>query len=121
MSTPYSGARGQMFGNGNSQGQGRGNGQSQRMMGGNIQRVVGEIISVDDGSITVKLPDNSSKIVILSDKTSFTKSSGGSKSDLKVGDKIGVFGKTDTEGTVTAQDVQINPSFMNVPSATPSK
>ncbi len=90
----------------------QGNGQAQRQMGGGMQRIIGEIVSVDDTSITVKLPDNSSKIVLIADTTGFSKSSKGSKADLKVGVKIGVFGTVDTEGTVTAQDVQINPSLV---------
>ena len=59
--------------------QGRGNFQGARP-------VNGEIISQDDKSITVKMQDGSSKIVILSDQTMINKSSEGSKSDLKTGE-----------------------------------
>lgn len=86
----------------------------QGMMGG--QRgtggtVIGEIISTDDKSITVKLEDGSSKIVLLSDTVTVSKTDTGSKADLKTGVKVGVFGTTNSDGTVTAQNVQLNPMF----------
>jgi len=45
--------------------------------------VMGEILSSNDSSITVKLQDGSSKIVILSNSTSINKQATGSKTDLK--------------------------------------
>jgi len=71
--------------------------------------VNGEIISLDDKSITVKLQDGSSKIVLISDKTEINKAAEATKSDLKVGDKVAVFGQENSDGSVTAQNVQINP------------
>lgn len=86
--------------------QGRG-GNSQGM-----QPVSGEIISQDDTSITVKLQDGSSKIVILSDDTNINKSSEGSKSDLKTGETVTAFGTTNSDGSVTAQNVSIGGNTM---------
>lgn len=98
------------------------NGQGgQRGMG--FRPTIGEIISSDDKSITVKMDDGSSKIVLISDSTSINKSDSGSKADLKVGTKVGVFG-ADNNGTVTAQNIQINPQMRTVnssPSASVSK
>ncbi len=71
--------------------------------------VTGEIIASDDKSITVKLPDGSSKIVFLSDATSVNKAEAGTKLDLTEGTKVSVFGQTNSDGSVTAQSVQINP------------
>lgn len=48
-------------------------GQFQQRAGSGQRIVNGEIISVDDKSITVKLSDNSSKIVILTDTTALNK------------------------------------------------
>jgi len=73
--------------------------------------VNGEIIASDEKSITVKLSDGSSKIVLLSDATNINKAETGSASDLTVGTQVAVFGTTNSDGSVTAQNVQINPVF----------
>lgn len=85
--------------------------QGQNRQGGRtaFQPVAGEIISADDKSITVKLNDGSSKIVILSEKTSLNKASEATKADLKVGEKVAVFGSDNSDGSVTAQNIQLNP------------
>lgn len=83
------------------------------MMGGNRQGfggVTGEITANDGKSMTVKTSDGSAKIVILSDSTTVSKTSDGATSDLTVGTKIAVFGPSNSDGSVTAQNVQLNPS-----------
>ncbi|MBI4097253.1 MAG: hypothetical protein HY428_02445 [Candidatus Levybacteria bacterium] len=80
--------------------QGRGNFQGARP-------VNGEIISQDDKSITVKMQNGSSKIVILSDQTIINKASEGSKSDLKTGEKVAAFGTENSDGSITAQNISI--------------
>ncbi len=77
--------------------------------------VNGEIISADEDSITVKLADNSSKIVLLTDTTAINKSSEGSKEDLKVGEKVSAFGTENSDGSVTAQSIQLNPILRDMP------
>ncbi len=82
--------------------------------GGNrtgFRPVNGEIISSDDKSITVKLQDGSSKIVLLSDNTQINKAAEATKEDLKAGEKVAVFGQENSDGTVTAQNIQLNPEF----------
>ena len=76
--------------------------------------VTGEIISQDDKSITVKMTDGSTKIVILADSTSYTKTDTGSKADLKVGSQVGVFGTDNSDGSITAQNIQLNPQFRGI-------
>ena len=56
--------------------------------------------------------DGSSKIILLSDKTTINKATAGSKEDLKTGVKIAAFGTENPDGSVSASNVQINP--MNV-------
>jgi len=73
--------------------------------------VNGEIIAADDKSITVKLPDGSSKIVFWSDKTEINKAATATKDDLKTGEKVAVFGTDNADGSVTAQSIQLNPVF----------
>ncbi len=87
--------------------------------GGGARPVNGEIISADDKTVTVKMTDGSSKIVILSDSTQINKAATGSKTDLKTGEKVAVFGTDNSDGTVTAQNIQLNP-IMRMFGATPS-
>lgn len=73
--------------------------------------VTGVILSMDDKSITVKLDDGSSKIILLQDNLTVSKTDTATKADLKTGVKVGVFGTNNSDGSVTAQNIQINPMF----------
>lgn len=91
-------------------------GQFQSRFGqGGARPVNGEIIAADDKSITVKLPDGSSKIILLTDKTSINKAAQGSKDDLKTGEQVMVFGSTNSDGSLTAQNIQLNSTFRQIP------
>ncbi len=95
-------------------------GRGQRA-GAGFMPVSGEIVSVDDKSITVKLMDGGSKIVLLTDTTSISKSDQATKADLKVGMKVAAFGSQNSDGSVTAQSIQLNPMFRNMPSPSGQK
>jgi len=97
--------------------QGTRNGQFQQRFGQGFRPVNGEILSTDSSSITVKLQDGSSKIVLVSDTTSINKASEGTKDDLKVGERVTVFGQENSDGSVTAQTIQLGQIFRG---ATPS-
>jgi hypothetical protein len=85
----------------------RGTGQQNRgAFGGGVE---GEIISKDDKSITVKMPDGSTRIVLFSDTTAYSDFKEAKKSDLKEGLRIAVFGSSNTDGSLTAQRIQLNP------------
>lgn len=71
--------------------------------------VNGEILSMDASSITVKLRDGGSQIVLFSATTPVTKSVSGSSSDLSVGTQVTIIGKTNTDKSVTAESIQIRP------------
>lgn len=89
----------------------RGAGGGMRTGGNRGGTVVGKILSMDQNSITVQLQDGSSKIVNVSATTTYSKSATGSKSDLTSGINVAVFGTSNSDGSVTAQSVQINPIF----------
>ncbi|MFZ2024878.1 MAG: DUF5666 domain-containing protein [Microgenomates group bacterium] len=73
---------------------------------------IGTIASMDETSLTVKLQDGSSKIVILSGTTTYKTMTDASKSDINVGDTIAISGSTNTDGSVSAQSIQLNPAMI---------
>lgn len=74
----------------------------------------GEVTKIDDTSITIKTVDGSSKIILISDTTTFNKSAAASKTDLTVGSQVRVDGTTDTNtGSVTGKTIQIDPAMPN--------
>lgn len=95
--------------------------QDQRVNGNRagFQPVAGKIIVSDDKSITVQLQDGSSKIVLLSDKTVINKAEQATTADLKTGETVRVIGQTNSDGSVTASDIQLNPMQPSGPTPTP--
>ena len=86
----------------------------------NFRPVRGQILNMNSNSLTVKLSDGSTKIVVLSGSTTFVKSSPASQSDLKTGDTVNVVGTQNSDGSVTASDVQINPVMLQRPISAPT-
>ncbi|MEK7078294.1 MAG: DUF5666 domain-containing protein [Patescibacteria group bacterium] len=87
-----------------------GMGQSGRAGGGN-GLAVGEVISADDKSITIKLRDGGSQIIFFTPNTPITKSVSGSASDIAVGEQVTVSGAKNQDGSISAQSIQIRPSI----------
>jgi hypothetical protein len=85
------------------------------LRGRNGNGAAGTILNVDANSMTVKLTDGSSKIVLLTGTTSIDKATTAAVSDLTVGERVSAFGTTNTDGSITATNVQINPIVRPTP------
>jgi hypothetical protein len=123
--TRSTGALGQFQGQGNGQGFYRNGGQGRTTNRNGMRPVAGEILNSDANSVTVKMQDGSTKIVLLSSTTSIIKADKATKDDLKTGTQVAVFGTSNSDGSVTAQSIQLNPQFNmmrngQTPSGTPS-
>jgi hypothetical protein len=79
--------------------------------GANGGLVSGQILSQDDKSVTLKLLDGGSKIIFFSASTQITKSATGAVADLTVGENLMINGTTNTDGSITAQTIQIRPKI----------
>lgn len=90
-------------------GMGQGVPGAQRPAG--AEAIRGEIISQDEGSITVKLPDDSSKIILISKNTVINKAAEGSVDDLETGKQVMVFGQTNSDGSISATNIQLDSGF----------
>lgn len=69
----------------------------------------GEIISISDQSLTIKLQDGGSKIIFFTGEIPVMKSVQGAISDLKSSETITVAGTANQDGSVTASSIQIRP------------
>lgn len=96
------------------------NGGRRMGIGQNGGFVGGEVLSKDDKSLTIKMRDGSTKIVILSASTSVGKAAAGSLSDLASGQQVTVAGTANPDGSITAQQVQIRPEQAPAPGGQPN-
>jgi hypothetical protein len=98
------------FSNGNKQGQGNFQRMGGERNGANGNFISGEIISKDEKSITIKNRNGGSAIVYFSDSTHIGKSESGSLSDLNVGGEVMINGKSNPDGSLSAENIQIRPA-----------
>jgi hypothetical protein len=75
----------------------------------------GEVVSVEDQTLTLKMADGSSKIVVLSDSTAYQKTDSATKTDLNTGTKITVIGETNSDGSFTAKTVMVGENTFTPP------
>lgn len=90
-----------------------------RMNGGGM--VTGEIVSANSQSMTVRQQNGTTTTIYYSDSTDISKTSSGTFSDLSSGTDVAVTGTTNTDGSVTARSIRINPEMLTGnPGAYPS-
>ena len=89
---------------------GQGGGQRGSANGGAGDFVSGQIVSKDDTSVTIKTRDGGSKIVFFSGSTTIDKSVSGASSDLSAGQQVTANGKSNPDGSLAAQNIQIRPA-----------
>lgn len=96
-------------------GQGRGN---QGLGGVNGRFTAGQIIAKDTQSITIKMRDGSTKIVLFGGSTEISKFAAGTSNDLSVGQNVSIQGSANQDGSVTASTIQVRPA---IPTPSPAK
>ena len=72
----------------------------------------GEVIAKDEKSLTLKLPDGSTKIVFLSSSTQISKAAEGTVDDVEIGKQIMVSGEQNSDGSYTAKTIQLSPRLL---------
>ncbi|NMB48351.1 hypothetical protein GYA13_02800 [Candidatus Kuenenbacteria bacterium] len=99
-------SRGQFTGG--PQGMMSGPGGMNRAGNSSMSFIGGEIISKDDQSVTIKLNNGGSKTVLYSASTTIGKMATGTADDLSIGTSVMVTGKSTTDGSLTAESIQIH-------------
>ncbi len=70
----------------------------------------GQILSASANNIVIKMPNGSTKIILLSSATKINKSVAGSASDLSQGESVVISGTANQDGSISADAVDIRPS-----------
>ena len=68
--------------------------------------LTGEVITKDEESLTLKMPDSGSRIVFFSTLTKIVKITDGSIDDIIAGKQITVSGEQNSDGSYTAKMIQ---------------
>jgi len=85
-----------------------------RVGGNGANFISGDVISKDDSSVTLQIPNNGgSKIIFYSDTTQISKMATGTADDFIIGTSVSVNGTTNSDGSVSAQSIQIRPAGQN--------
>jgi hypothetical protein len=74
-----------------------------------------QIISKDSGSITLQVMGGGSKIILIPASSQILKSAQGTTADLTTGQQVVVNGTANSDGSLTAQMIQIRPQMASQP------
>jgi hypothetical protein len=77
--------------------------------------VTGQVEKADATSLSVKLRDGSVKLVLVASSTKASHTTDATIGDITVGSDVVVNGTTNSDGSVTAQMIQIRPAGQNLP------
>ncbi len=80
---------------------------TRRTAGSGSGLVAGQISSIDATSITLQLPNGNSEVVFYASSTQISEPTLVSASKLAVGTNVMVGGTTNSDGSVTAQSIQV--------------
>lgn len=79
----------------------------------------GTIVSSGSGTISIQQQNGSStEIVLVGPSTQILKTVAGSASDLSVGTTVTITGTSNSDGSMTANSIQVRPAGMNIPGRT---
>ena len=81
-----------------------------RFGGANGSFLNGEIISKNDQGLTIKLGDNSTRIILVPPSVQVTQAAQGTINDLKEGDSVTVTGTSNSDGSFSANSINIRPT-----------
>lgn len=73
--------------------------------------LAGQVVSKDATSVTVKLRDGGSRVALVSTSTQVLTSRPGTFDDVSVGEQITIQGTANSDGSVSAQSIQVRPSM----------
>jgi hypothetical protein len=69
--------------------------------------ISGSVLSVDETSFTMQLPQGGSRVVLFGSTTPITKSTGGTIEDIQAGETVTVTGRANDDGSISTQSIQI--------------
>jgi hypothetical protein len=69
----------------------------------------GDVVSFTDTILTVKSRDGGSRVILFTGTTKVSKSVEGTRADVKDGSKVLIIGSQNSDGSVTAETVQLRP------------
>lgn len=72
--------------------------------------IAGQVVAKDAQSITIALPNGNSQVVFYSSSTAVEKPSPASMSDISTGTEVAVNGTANSDGSLTAQSIQVRPT-----------
>jgi hypothetical protein len=78
-----------------------------KMQGVEKRHTEGDILSINENTVTIKTADGSNKIVLLLDKTVYSLSSALDKENISIGQKVNIVGDINADGSISASELRL--------------